>query len=86
MLANLLVLEKKILEPSKLNAELVHIFPQPGLPWGSYFSEEKSYRVARACAGEPVPPDEKNCDYPKIARKELRLLWKNGFAAAEKGV
>ena len=27
-------------------------------------------------------PDEKNCDYPKIARKELRLLWKS-FPAIE---
>ena len=47
----------------------------------------------RICCGRkrgliffPHPPDEKNCDYPKIARKELRLPWKNGSAAAEKGV
>ena len=32
------------------------------------------------------PPDEQNCDYTKIGRKELRLPWKNGSAAAEKGV
>ena len=35
-------------------------FPNQALPWGSYFSEERSYRVARAhgspYAGEPVPP------------------------------
>ena len=30
-----------------------------------------------------VSRDEKNCDYSKVGRKELRLLWENEFAAAE---
>ena len=44
------------------NNQNIHelIFPQPGLPWGSYSPEEISVRVARASGsptlGAPVPP------------------------------